>query len=185
MWSTWVTTSQASVVKYFLMWYTFTFSSVQQLGTFSGLVSTASSPRSSPERAFSISPDETNHSSMTVGMTTLCVNDDIHVHNNSIYRLYTTCRIGGSKMAMYHILLSFSFGCFFMNATGPSSLRFFFGKPITVNSLPFGRPRFLCLGGSLRFEISDGQGKHCYCNKYHLYLHHVLLSLHTVYKWVL
>ena len=41
-----------------------------------------------------------------------------------------------------------------MNATRPSSLRFF-GKPMTVNSLPFGCPRFFCLGGSLRFEISN------------------------------
>ena len=57
---------------------------------------------------------------------------------------------------LFHLpLLSFSFGCFLMNATGPSSLRFFFGKPMTVNSLPFGRPRFFCLGGRLRFEISN------------------------------
>ena len=41
-----------------------------------------------------------------------------------------------------------------MNATCPSSLRFF-GKPMTVNSLPYGCPRFFCLGGSLRFEISN------------------------------
>ena len=84
------------------------------------------------------------------------------------------CSVEVLKLCMYTKLTSFLLlGCFLMNATGPSSLRFFFGKPITVNSLPFGRPRFFCLGGSFRFEISNK-----FCREKIVSHHNSTLTLH-------
>ena len=55
-----------------------------------------------------------------------------------------------------------------MNDVGPLPLHFLFGKLMTVNSLPFGRPRFLSFDGSLRFEISKEKINGLY--KYLIYL---------------